>query len=119
MQICHNTRKTNPWVKAKVAIGRCLSYIRTGNQSKQLLAENFHNEVDRWFVIDDLSQSLYLKIFKASFFNFPPLLSLRIHNVTITRAAVSLSLLSALLFYLNSHELQILKKEHTFYFEKD
>ena len=33
MQICHNTRKTNPWVKVKVAIGRCLSYSRTGNQS--------------------------------------------------------------------------------------
>ena len=34
MQICHNTRKTKTWVKAKVTIGRCLSYIRTGNQSK-------------------------------------------------------------------------------------
>ena len=29
----HNTRKTNPCVKAKVAIGRCLSYIRRGDQS--------------------------------------------------------------------------------------
>ena len=27
--MCHNTRKTSPCVKAKVAIGRCLSYIRT------------------------------------------------------------------------------------------
>ena len=26
-------KKTNPWVKAKVAIGRRLSYIRTGDQS--------------------------------------------------------------------------------------
>ena len=26
MQIWHNTRKTNHWVKAKVAIGRCLSW---------------------------------------------------------------------------------------------
>ena len=33
MQICHNTRKTNPWVKETVVIGRCLSYIRTGDQS--------------------------------------------------------------------------------------
>ena len=27
-------KKTNPWVKVKVAIGRCLSYIRTGDQFK-------------------------------------------------------------------------------------
>ena len=31
MRNCHNTRKTNPWVKVKVAIGRCLFYIRTGD----------------------------------------------------------------------------------------
>ena len=33
MRICHNTRKTNPWVKVKVTIGRCLSNIRTVDQS--------------------------------------------------------------------------------------
>ena len=27
--------KTNPWVKAKVAIGRCMSYIWTGDQSNE------------------------------------------------------------------------------------
>ena len=37
MQICHNTRKTNPWVKAKVANGRCLSYSRTGQGTSRWL----------------------------------------------------------------------------------
>ena len=36
MQICHNTRKTIPWVKAKAAIGRCLPYTRTGDQSNPI-----------------------------------------------------------------------------------
>ena len=44
MQICHNTRKTNPWVKAKVTIGRCMSYIRTGDQSTTMVTKIFVQE---------------------------------------------------------------------------
>ena len=42
MQICQNTRKTNPWVKAKFAISRCLSCIRTGDQYMEQAATCRH-----------------------------------------------------------------------------